>query len=261
MVTPVKGLALISGSGGLGRTTIAVNLAHLLAKGGQKVLLTDLNFGWSGLNRYASTLPSFEDILESDGEAEKIVANTDEGFDLLTCIPPDFLEFENDDFKKLAWVLSRVTPAYDLVIYDPPSGGHPLSLLAAGMCDRVMLFARPDGMSFGSSYCLLRSLHMEGINSRVRAIFNFCETEDHAVSLKTRFDLATERFLGFKVESGGFILRSDELFDGDFLTGELSFASQSLLNHLDLSGIKSLQDETDINSVLNTFPDRINLRR
>jgi len=129
------------------------------------------------------------------------------------------------------------------------------------MCDRVMLFARPDGMSFGSSYCLLRSLHMEGINSRVRAIFNFCETEDHAVSLKTRFDLATERFLGFKVESGGFILRSDELFDGDFLTGELSFASQSLLNHLDLSGIKSLQDETDINSVLNTFPDRINLRR
>jgi cellulose biosynthesis protein BcsQ len=44
MVTPVKGLALIAGSGGTGRTTIAANLARYLAEGGQKVLLADLCF-------------------------------------------------------------------------------------------------------------------------------------------------------------------------------------------------------------------------
>jgi flagellar biosynthesis protein FlhG len=261
MVVPVRGLALVSGSGGTGRTTVALNLANKLAACGQKILLADLCFGWGGLNSYASNLPSFEDLIDSDGIADKVVSSTDHGFDLLTCVPPEFLDFENDDFKKLAWVLSRITSAYDLVIYDPPSGGHPLSLLASGMSDRVFIFARPDAASFGSSYCLLKSLNLEGINTRVRLIFNLTESEAHAASLKTRIDLATDRFLNFKVASGGFILRNDELMDHDFESSGISRISSNLIDNLDLAGIVTFQDETPDNSNMNTFPDRIFLRR
>jgi flagellar biosynthesis protein FlhG len=261
MVTPIKALALVAGSGGTGRTTVAVNLAHLLAQDGQKVLLSDLCFGWGGLNSFASKLPTFEDLLESDGNPESIISHSDEGFDLLTCVPPDFIDLENDDFKKLAWVLDRVGSAYDLVIYDTPACGHPLSLLAAGMSDRVFLFTRPDAASFGSSFTLLKSLHLEGINSRIRLICNFAESEAHAASIKTRFDLVSDRYLGIKTSSGGFILRYSELFDRDFQASEINRASQSLLEHLDLTGIVSFQDETPDNSHVNSFPDRIFQRR
>jgi flagellar biosynthesis protein FlhG len=261
MVTPIKAIAFVAGSGGTGRTTVAANLAHLLAQDGQKVLLSDLCFGWGGLNSFASRLPTFENLLESDGNPESIISHSDDGFDLMTCIPPEFVDLENDDFKKLAWVLDRVGTAYDLVIYDAPSGGHPLSLLAAGMSNRVFLFARPDAASFGSAFTLLKSLNQEGINSRIRFICNFAESENHAASLKTRFDLVSDRYLGFKTISGGYILRCPELFDGDFLTGETNRISQTLLEHLDLAGIVSFQDETTDNSSLNTFPDRIFQRR
>jgi flagellar biosynthesis protein FlhG len=261
MVVPVRGLALVSGSGGTGRTTVALNLAGKLAACGQKILLADLCFGWGGLNNFASRLSTFEELIDSDGVADKIVSPTDHGFDLLTCVPPEFVDFENDDFKKLAWVLSRISSTYDLVIYDAPSGGHPLSLLAAGMSDRVFLFARPDANSFGSAYCLLKSLNLEGINSRVRLICNFTESEAHAASLKTRFDLTTDRFLGLKIASGGHILRQNELYDGDFQLSGISRISQTLIDNLDLTGIVTFQDETSDNSDLNNFPDRIFLRR
>jgi flagellar biosynthesis protein FlhG len=254
-----RGMALVAGSGGVGRTTLATNLACMYAKTGRKTLLIDLCFGWGGLNKLAFDLPTFEEILESDGTA--VVSSTDFGFDLLTSVPPDFLEFENDDIKKLAWVLNRVCSNYELVIYDPPSGGHPLALLAAGMSHRVYLFARPDSSSFASAYCLLKAFHLEGINSRIRVVFNFVESEDHAASLQTRFDLASDHFLGLKIQSGGYALRTPELFDGDFCRDEISRSSQALMEHLELPEMPPFQDETAFNSILNTFPGRFHQRR
>jgi flagellar biosynthesis protein FlhG len=255
----VEGLALVAGSGGVGRTTLAANLACMYAHSGRKTLLVDFCFGWGGLNRFAFDLPTLEEILESDGTS--IVSSSDHGFDLLTSIPPEFLEFENDDIKKLAWVLNRACSNYELVIYDTPSGGHPLSLLAAGMSRRVFLFARPDTSSFSSAYCLLKAMHLEGINSRIRVVFNFVESGEHAASLKTRFDIASDHFLGLKIQSGGYILRSADLFDGDFCLEEISRSSQALLENLELPGLSPFHDETAFNSTMNTFPGRLNPRR
>jgi flagellar biosynthesis protein FlhG len=254
-------LALVAGSGGVGRTTLAANLACMYAKSGRKTLLVDLCFGWGGLNKFAFDLPTLEEILESDDDTESIISSSDYGFDLLTSVPPDFLEFENDDIKKLAWVLNRACSNYEHIIYDSPSGGHPLSLLAAGMSHQVYLFARPDSGSFSSAYCLLKALHLEGINSRIRVIFNFVESADHAASLKTRFDLASDHFLGLKIQTGGYILRSPELFDGDFCPEEISRSSQALLEHLEFPDLSPFQNETAFNSILNTFPGRLNHRR
>lgn len=256
-----RGLALVSGSGGVGRTTLAVNLAHIYARTGQKVLLADLCFGWGGLNQFASNLPTLDEILDSEGLPADTVSNSEYGFDLLTSIPPDFLELENDDIKKLAWVLNRICANYDLVIYDMPSGGHPLTLLAAGMSDKVFLVARPDATSFGSAYCLLKALHLVGINTRVRVVFSMVESEDQAASLKTRFDLVSGRYLGYKAASAGFVLRSPELFENDFHSCEIKKSSQSLLRNLELPGLAMFQDGTFLNSNLNAFPGPINQRR
>ena len=181
-----RGLALVSGSGGVGRTTLAANLSHIYSRSGRKVLLADLCFGWGGLNKFASNLPSFDEILDSEGLPGETVSNSEYGFDLLTSIPPDFLELENDDVKRLAWVLNRISANYDLVIYDTPSGGHPLTLLAAGMSDRVFLFARSDTTSFGTAYCLMKALHFVGINSRVRIVFSKVASEEQAAKLRSR---------------------------------------------------------------------------
>lgn len=254
-------VALVAGSGGTGRTTLAANMAHMYAGYGRRALLVDLCFGWGGLNRFASNLPTLSDILECDGKPESIISSTDYGFDLLTCVAPDFVEMEGDDIKKLAWVLDRVCRDYSVIIYDAPSGPHPLSLLASGLSHKVLLFARPDATSFGSAYCLLKALNMEGINSRVSVIFNLVESDDHAVSLKTRFDLVSDRFLGFKVYSSGFVMNRPELFDGEFHIGEINKSSQILLKDIVLPVPAMFQDETSSHSILNTFPGRINHRR
>ena len=230
-----KGLALVSGSGGCGRTTAALNLAAHLAKKGEKILLFDMCFGWGGLNSMMENAPAYEPLLESD-EPETLAQTTTTGFDLLTCIPPDFLNPNEDELKKIAWMAYYLGFKYNNIVFDPPSGGHPLALLSAGLSESVHLFSRPDASSVASSYCLLKSLYAEGIYSRVKVAFSFVDSPEHAASLKTRFDILTNQFLNVQLDDGGFIFRQNTKIDDDFTLSEINEQTISSITNLKLNG-------------------------
>lgn len=240
-----KGIALLSGSGGCGRTTVALNLAAFLASKGEKILLFDMCFGWGGLNSLIDNAPLYESLLESD-EPETLAFATSSGFDLLTCTPPDFLNPGEDELKKIAWMAYYLGFKYHNIIFDPPSGGHPLALLSAGLSESVYLISRPEAASVASSYSLLKSLQAEGIYSRVKAAFSFVESPEHAASLKTRFDLLTRQFLNFQLDDGGFIYRHNNNIDDDFSMNEINERTIALITNLNLGRQPSLQNVTHL---------------
>jgi len=240
------GIALISGSGGTGRTTAALNLSYKLAGQESRVLLADMCFGWGGLTSFASHLVSYETLLDCDEDYDGIITRTAHGFDLLTCIPQELLEPSVNDFKKFAWLISRLNFNYDYIIFDTPAGGHPLALLAAGMSRRVFLFIRPDAVSFATSFRLLKSLHSEGIYERVGAIFSFVRSAEHAASLKTRFDLITGRYIGSRISSGGFIPASGTMMSEEFVLPVPNSESVKIIENFSLDEPLPLQNETEL---------------
>ena len=238
-----KGIALLSGSGGCGRTCAALNLAAFLARKGEKILLFDMCFGWGGLNSLMDKAPSYESLLECD-EPETLAFAHASGFDLLTCTTPDFLNPGEDELKKIAWMAYYLGFKYHNIIFDPPSGGHPLALLAAGLSESVYLISRPEAASVASSYCLLKSLQAEGIYSRVKAAFSFVESPEHAASLKTRFDLLTRQFLNIQLDDGGFIYGQNNNIDDDFSLTEINERTLASITNLILGKQPSLQNAT-----------------
>jgi flagellar biosynthesis protein FlhG len=238
-----KGIALLSGSGGCGRTTAALNLAAFLARKGEKILLFDMCFGWGGLNSHIDNAPSYETLLESD-EPDTLAFTNPSGFDLLTCTPPDFLNPSDDELKKIAWMAYYLGFKYHNIIFDPPSGGHPLALLSAGLSESVYLISRPEAASVASSYCLLKSLQAEGIYSRVRAAFSFVESPEHSASLKTRFDLLTRQFLNIQLDDGGFIYRQNNNLDDDFSLTEVNERTIASITNLNLGRQAAFQNAT-----------------
>ena len=260
MVGPntAKAIALVSGSGGTGRTTTARSLAQSLGKK-NRVLLFDLCFGWGGLSFDTVDLPSFEKLLDFDND-QTLAIPTEDGFDILTCEPPEFLDPSLDDFKRIAWISNEYAEDYDYIIFDPPSGGHPLALLASGMSEQVMLFTRPEASSVASSYCLLKSLYSEGIYNRIRIVFTSVESAEQAASLKTRFDIMTEQFLGIKIGDGGFIYRRESDED-EFDTNDLSNRTLESINNLNFGEKTEFQNETGLRQSGIVFPDKQQVRR
>lgn len=238
------GITFLAGSGGSGRTTAAAALAARLAESGRKVLLFDLCFGWTGLGIDKVNIPTYEQLLESGENAGRLIVPTDHGFHLLTTTPPGILNPGEDELGKIAWLIHGFARHYDFLILDPPSGAQPLGMLAAALCDRIFLQARPEAAAVASSYCLLKILVGEGLSDRIKIAFSFVNSPEHAASLKTKFDALTQQFLNLKFDDGGFIYNSSgfelEDFYIDRSTDDLLILAKNL--RLDETGV--FQNET-----------------
>jgi hypothetical protein len=213
-----------------------------------------LCFGWGGLGLDSNNALAYDDLLDKDDDVSEAIISSESGYDILTCLPPSVLDPSLDDFKKIVWRSHKLREKYDFIILDPPAGGHPLSLLAAGLSETIMLFSRPDAASTASSFCLLKSLHAENIADRTGTVYSLVDSVEQAATLRRRFDLLSWRFLGLKLWDFGFVQRLDRGFDQGAEIGSRWENSDDLITHLNLDVITSLQNETLFEGSGSIFP-------
>ena len=201
-------LATYNIKGGVGKTTTAVNLAHLASRQGRRTLLWDLDPQGS-----ATYLFRVKPKVKGGGRAlvtrrrplEDAIKATDyEGLDLL---PADFsyrnMDLELDDTKRrtrrLSQLLATVEDDYDLVVLDcPPSASLvsenvleatdvllvPLipATLSLRTFDRLVRFVadfeghRPEVVAFFSMVDRRKRLHREVVESIPRDRARIAET-------------------------------------------------------------------------------------
>jgi len=152
----VATLALISQKGGVGKTTIAVNLSFSLAKRGWKILLVDADpqggVGFS-LTEKSKDAPGYFDFLF---QTEDSIPLTMEGAVIQTRLPGLSL-MTRGSRRALDVLLSHgieatlaegraklldqelVSLGYDLVIYDTPTGLNSLAMGLAGCADSLLV--------------------------------------------------------------------------------------------------------------------------
>jgi MinD-like ATPase involved in chromosome partitioning or flagellar assembly len=247
------GITFLAGSGGSGRTTAATGLAARLANMNRTVLLVDLCFGWTGLKAVSAEIPTYESLLKFEGDLRDLTLSTDYGFDLLTTVPPGVLNPDESELKSIAWLIHDLSRHYDFLILDPPSGAQPLGMLAAALCDRIFLLVRSEAAAVASSYCLLKTLVGEGLSDRVKVIFGFVNSAEHAASLKTKFDLLTGQFLSLKFEDGGFIYSRTGYESEDFCIEPDGDELATLVKNIKFDETDLFQNETTSETIREAY--------
>jgi flagellar biosynthesis protein FlhG len=80
--SPVQVIAVTGGKGGVGKTTIAVNLAATLASRGKEVMLLDGDLGLANVDVFLGLTPrlTLADVLAGNCSLEEIVLDAPQGF-------------------------------------------------------------------------------------------------------------------------------------------------------------------------------------
>ena len=196
-------VAVTSGKGGVGKTTIAVNLALLLARKGRAVRLVDADFGLSNAEVLMGVTPRYnlEDVLRGRIEVRDAWLDAPGGVKLLSS-GSGLVDMANLDEVAGAHVLDcalRSASDGDVVVIDTAPGIDESVLSLLELVDHVMMVTTPEPTSIADTYAALKVLLARRPDASITLVANSCASPVQAAAIAEQLRSICARFLG-----GGF---------------------------------------------------------
>ncbi len=210
-----KIVTIISGKGGNGKTTVAVNVASVLKLLGKRTLLIDCGFGIRNddipLGVTTQLLYNLSDVITSSATFEDAVISSEEAY------VPDFLgasvspcpEHFANRFGRL---LSKLSHRYDYIVIDTPSSTGVEFEACIYSAQTILAVSEPDALSLqNTALC-------------VKKVAEMTDKEIYLVLNKVSPSLAENQYLEDIIDDVGAkligIIRQDEYVPKSLETGD-----------------------------------------
>jgi flagellar biosynthesis protein FlhG len=205
----VRTLVVASGKGGVGKSSLAANLAVALGQCGARVLLVDADLAQANLDLLLGLHPRFDlqHLLNGEKTPEEIVIAGPRGVRLVPAASgvPELAEL--DDYRReiLLRGLSQLEADADLVIIDTSSGvGRNVTSFCLA-ADDVIVVTSPEMPAFSDAYGLIKLLAQQGITRPPHLLVNMAGSPEEAEETAHRIRLVARRFLQLDVDSWGYV--------------------------------------------------------
>jgi len=192
-------VAVTSGKGGVGKTSVAVNLALLLARVGRQVRLVDADFGLSNAEVLLRINPSYtlDDVLQGRVDARDAWADAPGGIKLLSS-GSGLEEMANIEGSCGAALLEHVLHSAsdgDVIVIDTAPGINKSVLSLLAFADEVMVVTTPEPTSIADSYAAMKVLISHAAEADITLLANCCASPAQAGSVAKGLDSICHRFL------------------------------------------------------------------
>ena len=208
----VDTIAIASGKGGVGKTSLAVNCAVKLCLDKKRVALLDADFGLANahimLDQKVSA--SISDLLDGTGKIDQLIHDTPSGLKL---IPggSGVLELMNIDSKKRWEViksLDYIENEIDFLFVDTPAGASDSSVEFAAACDKIIIVLVGEPTSFMDAYAFIKALNLEKKVERVSIVVNMATDAKDANNSYKSFQKIVSQFLDVELINLGWLPNS-----------------------------------------------------
>lgn len=212
-------LAITSGKGGVGKTSLAVNIAIALAKRGLRVVVVDADLGMANADVLCGLNPTrrLELAIPAGGTRTRLsdlAVDAPGGFRL---VPGSsgiarMAAMSNTERDAVLAQVDELRGDADVVILDTGAGLSPGVLDFVEAAQYALVVATPEPTSIADAYAMLKCLVRRGVAStrgiRLYLGVNQAIDQDEAARVHARIAGVAQRFLGAGVESAGYV-RSD----------------------------------------------------
>lgn len=179
-------LTVTSGKGGVGKTSISVNLAMQLAARGQRVCLLDADWGLANVNVLLRLQPqrTLRHLVTGEASLDEVMIRGCNGIDIIPGSSGAELMTELDavQLQRLADAAAALAD-YDFLLIDSASGIAANVLAFPLASPEVLLAVTPEPTSLTDAYALLKLLSAKDHRGQTRVVVNRCR--NHTVGRHT----------------------------------------------------------------------------
>jgi flagellar biosynthesis protein FlhG len=205
----IRTISVTSGKGGVGKTTITVNLANCLANMGKKVLILDGDMSLANVDIFlkSTSQVSMQNFLNGDATLPEVVVKHSRNIHILPGTSGIFEMTHLDAFQKKMLLdgVSQLEEDYDYLIIDTASGISDDVLYLSSAAQDVYVVVQPDPSSMTDSYALMKLLNQKYRKKTFTMISNLVLNEQEGLHLYNRINAVTSKFLNISLHYGGFI--------------------------------------------------------
>ena len=200
-------ITVTSGKGGVGKTSISINLAIQLTRLGKRVVVFDADFGLANIEVMLGVRPQYNlaDMMFRGKDLADIITQGEEGISFISG-GSGIQELASMNREQVMFLTSRLIALdkyADVIIVDTGAGISDSVLEFVLASTEVLLVATPEPTSITDAYALLKALNRKTEfvkeHTSIKMISNRVKNDAEGQNVYEKMSVVSEKFLNIPI--------------------------------------------------------------
>ncbi len=196
-------LAITSGKGGVGKTTVSCNLAAALQMAGERVVLFDADLQLANLDIVLGVSPAFnlQHVVAGHKSLTEVMVQGPAGVRAITgaSAVPSLMHAGPKRMATFLTQLAKLEKTTDVLIFDTSAGLDNKVITFVKLSQEVVVVVTPDPTSITDAYATIKTINRRDKGARIRLLFNMA-AEQEALDLFERLEEICWKYLNKQIE-------------------------------------------------------------
>ena len=196
-------ITVTSGKGGVGKSSVSINLALQFRKQGKSVIIFDADFGLANIEVMIGAIPKYNlaDMIFRGKTFKDIIVEGPEGIGFISGGSGinGLVNMNKDQIQYLVLKLKELETLADILIVDTGAGISDAVLEFVLTSREVLLVTTPEPTSITDAYALLKTLSINSVfdkdYTKIKVLINRVPSYEDGKNLYNKLEVVVNKFL------------------------------------------------------------------